>query len=98
MDGRFQRASWAARAEGAHRAPLRLDPPLSRDTDTMVASLFRAVGLSFKDVGFMKFNLWSPPMAAAAHYSLIMYLKSPISTTVLEKMPVSVDKVRCPLA
>ena len=60
----------------------------------MVASLFRAVGLSFKDVGFMKFNLWSPPMAAAAHYSLIMYLKSPISTTVLEKLPVSVDKVR----
>ena len=73
-------------------------PPSRGDTDTMVASLFRAVGLSFKDVGFMKFNLWSPPMAAAAHYSLIMYLKSPISTTVLEKLPVSVDKVRCPLA
>ena len=98
MDGRFQRASWPRARKALIGHLFAWTPPSRGDTDTMVASLFRAVGLSFKDVGFMKFNLWSPPMAAAAHYSLIMYLKSPISTTVLEKMPVSVDKVRCPLA
>lgn len=42
-----------------------------------MASLFRAVGLTFKDVGFLKLNTLFPVMTAAAHVGLQQWIKSP---------------------
>ena len=58
-----------------------------------MASLFRSAGLTFKDVGFIKFNMAFPPMVAVAHFGLTGFLSSTMSTTVLEKLPVPVEKV-----
>ena len=58
-----------------------------------MASIFNALGLTFRDVGFVKFNAWFPPLLGMAHYGLTFWCKSSLSVSAVEMLPVSADKV-----
>ena len=58
-----------------------------------MASMMRSMGLSFKDTGFVKLNIWFPPLLAAAHFTVTSWCKSPISVTAMEQLPVPMEKV-----
>jgi len=57
-----------------------------------MASVFRSLGLTFADVGFVKFNLSFPVLAGFAHYSIVYWVSAPMSTKALAMLPVPVDK------
>ena len=48
---------------------------------------------SFKDTGFVKLNIFFPPMLAAAHFTVTSWCKSPISVKAMEQLPVPMEKV-----
>ena len=58
-----------------------------------MASLFRAVGLTLQDTGFMKLNIFFAPMLAGAHITMTSWLAAPISATVVDALPVPIEKV-----
>ena len=52
-----------------------------------IGDVFRSAGLSFADVGFVKFNAAFPAMVAVAHFGLTFFCSSTMSTTVMESLP-----------
>lgn len=58
-----------------------------------MASLFRSLGLTFQDVGFIKFNMGFPPMAAAAHLGATWWAKSSMAVAAMDMLPVPPAKV-----
>jgi len=58
-----------------------------------IGDVFRSAGLSFADVGFVKFNAAFPPMVAVAHFGLKNFITSTMSTTAMAMLPVPPAKI-----
>jgi uncharacterized MAPEG superfamily protein len=58
-----------------------------------MASVFNALGLTLRDCGFVKFNLFFPPMAVGAHLATVAWNKSAFAAEAVARLPVPAEKV-----
>jgi len=58
-----------------------------------MASIFRAFGLTFKDVGFVKLNIFFPAMLGVSHLTVTAFCSSGLSAAAVAALPVPAEKV-----
>jgi hypothetical protein len=58
-----------------------------------MASLLNAAGITLRGAGFVKMNMLISVMLPATHYCVFGFVASPMAVTLVDMMPVPVDKV-----